>query len=47
MIALKSRARKGAKESGQMKGKYGRVWGEEEGNADYEEMVLPSQQHVV
>ena len=30
-----------------MKGEYGRVCGkEEEGNADYGEMVQPSQQHV-
>ena len=29
-----------------MKGEYERIRGEEEGNADYEEMVLPSQQHV-
>ena len=29
-----------------MKGEYGRISGEEEGNADYRKMVQPSQQHV-
>ena len=29
-----------------MKGEYGRILGEEEGNAEYGGMVRPSQQHV-
>ena len=29
-----------------MKGEYGEILGEEEGNADYEGMVQPGQQHV-
>ena len=29
-----------------MKGEYGRIWGEEEGNVYYGGMVEPSQQHV-
>ena len=43
--APNSRAHKG-KERGEVKGKYGGVCGEEEGNADYGEMMQPSQQHV-
>ena len=46
MIAPNSHARKEGKERGELKGEYGRNWGEEEGNADYEGMVQPSQQHV-
>ena len=30
-----------------MKGEYGKICGEEEGNANYEVLVQPSQQHVV
>ena len=35
MIAPYSRARKGEKERGEVKGEYGRIWGEEKGNSDY------------
>ena len=41
-----SRAHEGKKERGEMKGECGGICGEEEGNADYGEMVQPSQQHV-
>ena len=37
MVAPYCRARKGGK--GEVKGEYGRILGEEEGNADYEGMV--------
>ena len=40
MIAPNSRAHK------REKGKYRGIWEEEKGNADYGEMVHPSQQHV-
>ena len=46
MINSNSHAHKGKKESGEVKGEYGGVCGEEEGNADYGGMVQPSQQHV-
>ena len=46
IIAPNSRAHKGKKERGEVKGEYGGVCGEEEGNADYGGMVQPSQQHV-
>jgi len=46
IIAPNSRAHKGKKERGDVKGEYGGVCGEEEGNADYGGMVQPSQQHV-
>ena len=47
MNAPNSRARKGQGDKrGEVKGQYGRIWGEEEGNADYGGMVQPSQQHV-
>ena len=36
----------GKKERGEVKGEFGRVCGEEEGNADYGGKVQPSQQHV-
>ena len=39
MIAPDSRARKGDKKRGEVKGEYGRIWGEEEENADYGGMV--------
>ena len=42
IIAPNSRARKGEKE----RGEYGGIWEEEERNADYGEMMQPSQQHV-
>ena len=29
----------GGEEEGEVKGEYGRIWAEAEGNADYEEMV--------
>ena len=45
MIAHNSRVRKRGKERGEVKGKYGRIRGEEEGNADYGGMVQPRQQH--
>ena len=44
-MAPNSRAHKGKKDRGEVKGEYGGVCGEEEGNADYGEMVQPSQ-HV-
>ena len=31
---------------GQVKGEYGSIGGEEEGNADYRGLVQPSQKHV-
>ena len=46
MFAPNSRTRKEGKKKGEVKGEYGRVSGEEEGNADYEGMVQPNQQHV-
>ena len=46
MIASNSRARTGAKKTEEVKGEYGRIWGEEEGNADYGVVKQPSQQHV-
>ena len=39
MIAPNSRVRKSGKEREEVKGEYGRIWGEEEGNADYVGMV--------
>ena len=39
-------ARKGGKESGEVKGEYGGTSGEEEENADYGGLVQSSQQHV-
>ena len=46
MITHNFRARKEVKERGKVKGEYERIWGEEEGIADYGGMVQPSQQHV-
>ena len=46
IIAPNSRTHKGEKERGEMKEEYGRIWREEEGNADYGGVVQPSQQHV-
>ena len=46
IIAPTSRAHKGKKERGEVKGEYGGVCWEEERNADYGGMVQPSQQHV-
>ena len=46
IIAPNSRAHKGKNERGEVKGEYGEVCGEEEGNADYEGMMKSSQQHV-
>ena len=46
IIAPNSRAHKGKKERGEVKGEYGGACEEEEGNADYGGMVQPSQQHV-
>ena len=46
MIASNSRASKGGKERTEVKTKYGTIWGEKEGNADYGVMVKPSQQHI-
>ena len=46
ITAPNHRAHKGQKETGELKGEYRGIWGEEEGNADYEGMVQPSQQHV-
>ena len=46
IIAPNSRIHKGKTERGEVKGEYGGVCGEEEGNADYGGMVQPSQQHV-
>ena len=45
MIAPNSRARKGGggKNRAEVKGEYGRISEEEEGNADYGGMVQPSQ----
>ena len=45
-IAPNSSALKGRKKRGEVKGKYGRIWGVEEGNANYGGMVQPSQEHV-
>ena len=36
----------GEKESGEVKGEYGGIWGQDEGNADYGGIVQPSQKHV-
>ena len=44
--ALNSRARKGGNERGEVKGEYGRILREEEGNTDYGIMVQPNQEHV-
>ena len=46
IIAPNFRAYKGGKKRGEVKQEYGRIWGEEKGNADYGGMVQPSQQHV-
>ena len=46
MIVSNSRALKRGKESEEVKGVYGKICGEEEGKADYEGIVQPSQQHV-
>ena len=46
MVAPNSRVRKGGKERGEVKGEYGGIEVEEEGNADYGGMVQPSQQYV-
>ena len=46
MFSLNSRARKGGKERGEVKGEYGGISGEEQVNADYEGMVQPSQKCV-
>ena len=46
IIAPNSRAHKVKNKRGELKGEYGRVCGEEEGNADYGGMAQPSQQHV-
>ena len=46
IIDPNSRAHRGEKERGEVKGKYEGIRGEEEGNADYGGMVQPSQQHV-
>ena len=46
MTVPNSRARKGEKKSGVVKGEHGWIWGVEEGNADYGGMVQPTQQHV-
>ena len=43
MIVPNSRARKGGKERGEVKGEYERIWGEEEVNPDYGGMVQLSQ----
>ena len=42
MIAPNSGARKGGKERVDVKGEYGRISGEEEGNADYGWMMMIS-----
>ena len=42
IIAPNSRAHKGKKVSREVKGEYGGVCEEEEGNADYRRMVKPS-----
>ena len=39
IIAPNSRAHEGKKERVEVKGEYGGIWGEEEGNADYGGMV--------
>ena len=39
-------AHKEGKERGKVKGEYGKISGEEEGNDDYGVMVKPSQQYV-
>ena len=41
-----SRAYKGEKERGEVKGEYGEIWEVEEGNTDYGVMMQPSPQHV-
>ena len=46
MIAHNSRARKEGEERREVKGEYGGIWVEEAGNADYGDMMQPSQQHV-
>ena len=46
MNDLNSRARKGRKKRREVKGVYGGIEWEEEGNVDYGGMVQPSQQHV-
>ena len=46
IIAPNSRVHKGKKEAGEVKGGYGGVCEEEEGNATYGGMVQPSQQYV-
>ena len=46
MFSPNSRARKGEKERGEVKEEYDGISREEKGNADYGEMVKPSQQHV-
>ena len=47
IIAPNSRAYKGKKERVEVKGEYGRVCGEEEGNAVCGGMVQPNQQRAV
>ena len=42
MIAPNFWARKGEEESGEVKVEYGRIWGEEEGNADFRGIMQPS-----
>ena len=44
MIAPNSPAGKEEKKRGKVKEEYRRIWGEEEGDADYRGMVRPSQQ---
>ena len=46
IIGPNSRTHKGMKGRWEVKGEYGGACGEEDGNADYGGMVLPSQQHV-
>ena len=46
MIAHNTSARKEAKEKGEVEGEYGRISGDEEGNANYGGMVQPSHQYV-
>ena len=46
IIASNSRANMGKKERGEVKGEYGGVCQEEEGNVDYGGLVQPIQQHV-
>ena len=43
IISPSSRADKGEKERGEVKGEYGGILGEEEGNAGYGGLVKPSQ----